>query len=327
MGIYIVRPPGRHGGVILGRLDGEFDPTKQAIAIAQRVRGVWTSRQLDVPAARLWSWDLEQARRFLVQAWAAVLVTKGFDPCNAPRDTQHIFARAQAEPQVLTAGFRDAQHADLLSGTAPSTGTPAPFFDTLYPYAWDPEADHQGRFGWKRLGAAPIKRPEATDSWSVRVGGGVQYAVLQFNGTIANASTPPPRMSSLGTLPTEQSHAKAITSTIGIQILSQQDGKLTGVVTGFDSVHLQKRKLAPDTPPHDDERLRVVVWIHGQPRRAALPEVLCQPSGYWVIEDFPRTRRKTIKFTVAVTTPDFTPGASAPGVGGDVIAVKTFPDT
>lgn len=325
MAIYIVRPPGRHGGVILGRLDGEFDASTQAIAICQKVRGVWTSRQLDVPAARIWSWDLGYARRFHVQSWAVFLVTKGFDPCVAPKKKQHIFAKAQERPQLLTAAFTDKVHPDRLGGAAASIATSGFFFDTLYPYAWDPNPDDQGVPGWKRLGTDPIvRRPETTDSWSVRVGGGVQYAVLQFDAAIANERRPPPRSSPLGTLPVERACAVALTSAIGIQILSRQDGQLTGVVSGFESAHIHTKKLTSLTRPNDDELLRVAVWIHDQKRDAVRSGVVVQPSGYWDIDNFPR--RKRIKFTVAVTTKDFTPGTSAPAtVGDDVIAVETFP--
>jgi hypothetical protein len=322
MEIRILRSPGLYGGVIMGRLDGEFDPSSQAIAICQKSGAIWTSRQLDVPAARLWSADLGENRKLRVHKWMAVLVTKGFDPCDAPRNSDYIFATTEEDSSFLFAAVSDAaidpDSPRRLGGIASSKLSPSVFFDKLFPYAWDPRPDENGHLGWRCLGSEPIERtPETSDRWSVDVRGGVQYAVLQFG---ARSARPP--CFTHGTLPVEGAGATAITSPIGIHILSNQYGRLTGVVTGLACANETAKKLTSETAPEVDGRLHVVLWVHGQGRRKPPLHVLCEPSGYWTFDKLPQKRRTTLSYSVAVTTLNFKPGELVPDVGGEVIAVR-----
>jgi hypothetical protein len=323
MGIHIICPPGRYGGVISGRLDPPIDPSTQMVAIYQQTPAGWKPRRLRIPAARLWSCDLGQDFGESVSRWRAVLAPKDLDPNVTPWAGGAALEADEADASPLTALEALRHDGRLLRGTTLSSD--AREQDGLFPFAWwlgfpnEPEPTP----GW--VGAPLDQLMRSSDSWAVRVGSEIQYAMIQVKAGDLKYFEPG-ATSELCTLPSDSVHALAFLSPIDVRILKRPRDGLAGVVTGLGCAFDHGRELDDLEAPHDHERLHVVAWASDANDIVTVVEPeACDPSGYWEFQTFPAKARNSVRFTVAITTHGFEPGQTAPThVGGDIIALTSF---
>jgi hypothetical protein len=323
MAVHIICPPGRHGGVISGRIDSPIPPDS-TIVIEQPENGRWAPHQSEtgvaatVPAARLWSCNLGH-QTLPTTRWRARLVApqeSASTPVTGKSARGLVSKSVRASPLSITHMPGDA--GGKLEGTIAlaarrKSRVVLPFFWHVTPL-YVPALS-----GWIPVGHLVETRPDG--SWEVDIGAAAQYAVLHvpddfYQSYKGRAHLP------LGTLPVDGVLAAAFASTIDIVVLTKPDRPLTGAVTGLGCVYDHRSTLQDAAPPLPKERLWIAAWaVLSEKDVRIIDPISCETNGQWSFGMLEGSVRSAGKFVVAVTMAGYSPTTTIPKPGGEVIAV------